>query len=55
MDLFCANILKDQPQWRDKSMGLSKLVIVRQYVTRQWMDEDAVKLRRIGSIKEKGF
>ena len=29
-DCFCANILEDQVQWRDKPYGLSKLVIVRQ-------------------------
>ena len=51
-DLFCANILEDQAQWRDKTNGLSQLVIVRQCVSRQCMDEDARKLRRIGSIKE---
>ena len=26
-DFFCANILEDQAQWRDKSKGVSKLVI----------------------------
>ena len=26
-DFFCANILEDQAQWRDKTMGLSKLII----------------------------
>ena len=40
IDLFCVNILEDQVQWRDKTKGLSKLVIVRQCVSRQWMDED---------------
>ena len=35
-----------------KNKGLSKLVIVKQCVSRQWMDENARKLRRIGSIKE---
>ena len=54
-DLFCANILEDQAQWRDKTKGLSKLVIVKQCVSRQWMDEEARRLRRIGSIKEIGF
>ena len=51
-DFFCANILENQAQWRDKTKGLSKLIIVKQCVSRQWMDEDARKLRRIGSIKE---
>ena len=51
---FCANILKNQAQWRDKTKGLSK-IILRQCVSHQWMDEDARKLRRIGSIKEIGF
>ena len=51
-DFFCTNILEDQAQWRDKTNGLSKLVIVKQCVSRQWMDEDARKPRRIGSIKE---
>ena len=55
IDLFCTNILEYQAQWRDKTNELSKLVIVRQYVSRQWMDEDARKLRRIGSINEIGF
>ena len=54
-DFFCANILKDQAQWRDKTKGLSKLVIVRQCMSCQWMVDDARKLRRIGSIKEIGF
>ena len=26
-NFFCANILKNQAQWRDKTKGLSKLVI----------------------------
>ena len=52
---FCANILEDQAQWRDKTKGLSKLVIVRQCVSRQWMDEEARRLRIINSIKEIGF
>ena len=55
IDFFCANILEDQAQWSDKTKGLSKLVIVKQCMSRQWMDEDARKLRRIGSIKEIGF
>ena len=54
-DLFCTNILEGKAQWRDKSKGLSKLVIVKQCISRQWMDEEARKLRRIGSIKEIGF
>ena len=54
-DFFCANILEDRIQWRDKTKGLNKLVIVKQCVSRQWMDEDAMKLRRIGSIKDIGF
>ena len=32
-----------------------KLVIVKHCVSRQWMDEEARRLRRIGSIKEIGF
>ena len=52
IDFFCANILEDQAQWRDETKGLSKLVIIRQCVSRQWMDEEARRLRRIGSIKE---
>jgi len=52
---FCANILEAQAQWCDKTKGLSKLVIVRQCTSRQWMDEDARKQRRIGSINEIGF
>ena len=54
-DFFCANILEDQAQWHDKTKGLSKLVIVKQCVSRQWMDEEARRLRRIGGIKEIGF
>ena len=52
-DLFCANILVDQAQWRDKTKGLSKLVIVKQCVSHQWMDEEAQRLRMIGSIKKR--
>ena len=55
IDFFCANIHEEQAQWRDKTNGLSKLMIVRQCMSRQWMEEDARKLRRIGSIKEIGF
>ena len=47
-DFFCAYIL-------DKTKGLRKLVNVKQCVSRQWMDEEARRLRRIGSIKETGF
>ena len=47
-----AKIFEDQAQWRDKTKGLRKLVIVKQYVSRQWMDEGARNIRRIGSIKE---
>ena len=54
-DFFCANILEDQAQWPNKTKELSKLVIIRQSVSRQWMDEDARKLRRVGSIKEIDF
>ena len=53
-DFLCANILEDQAQWRDKTKGLSNHVIVKQCVSRQWMDEVARKLRRIGSINEIG-
>ena len=38
-------------KWHDKTKGLSKLVIIRQCVSHQWMDEDARKLRWICSIK----
>ena len=38
-NFFCANILEDQAQWRDKTNGLSKLVIVTECVSHQWMDE----------------
>ena len=44
-----------QARWRDKTKGLSKLVIVKQCVSRLWMDEEAMKLRGIGNIKEIGF
>ena len=54
-NFFCVNILEDQVQWRDKTKGLSKFVIVKQWVSRHWMDEEARRLRRIGSIKEIGF
>ena len=54
-DLFCGNIHEDQAQWRDKTKGLSKLVIVKQSLNRQCMGEEARMLRRIGSIKEIGF
>ena len=54
-DFSCANILEDQAQWRDKTKGLSKLVIVKQCVSRQWMDEEARRLMKVGSIKEIGF
>ena len=53
-DFLGANTLEDQAQWRDKTKELSKLVIVKQCVSRQWLDEDARKLRRIGSIIEIG-
>ena len=32
IDFFCTNILEDQAQWRDKTKGLSKLVIAKQLV-----------------------
>ena len=48
-------LLRQYPQWRYKTKGLSKLVIVRQCVSRQWMDEDVRELRRVGSIREIGF
>ena len=38
-----------------KTKGLIKLIIVKQCVSRQWMDEDARKLKWIVSIKEIGF
>ena len=49
------NMLESQAQWRDITKGLSNLVIVLQCVSRQWMDEDARKLRMIGNIKDIGF
>ena len=52
MTSFCANILEVQAQWRDKTKELSKHVMVKQRVRRQWMDEEARRLRRIGSIKD---
>ena len=51
-DFFCANILEDQAQWRDKTKGLSKLIIVKQCMSHQWMDEEARRLRRIASIRD---
>ena len=54
-DFLCANILEDRAQCRDKTKALSNLVIVEQCVSRQWMDEGARKLGRIGSIKAIGF
>ena len=51
-NILCASILEDQAQWRDKTKGLSNLLIVSQYVSHRWMDEGARKLTRIGSIKE---
>ena len=37
-DFFCANILEDQAQWRDKTKGLNKLVIVNNaWVVNGWM------------------
>ena len=54
-NFFCANNLEVRAQWRDKTKGLSELVIVKQCVSRQWIDEEARRLRRIGSIKEIGF
>ena len=50
-NFFCANILEVQAQWRDKSKGLSKLIIINQCMSRQRTDDDA----RIGNIKEIGF
>ena len=54
-DFLCANILEDQAQWRDKTKGLSNPVIAKHCMSRQWMDDDARKFKRIGSIKEIGF
>ena len=48
-------MLEVQAKWRNETKGLSKLVIIKQCVSRQWMDEEARRLRRIGSIKEIGF
>ena len=50
---FCANILEEHAQWRDKTKGLSKRVIVKHCVSCQ--EEEARRLTRLGSIKEIGF
>ena len=52
-DFLCTNILEDLAQWRDKTKGLSNLVIVKPCVSRQWMDEGAWTLRMIGGITER--
>ena len=52
---FSANILEDRAQWRDKNQGIKQTRNRKQCVSRQWMDEEARRLRRIGSIKEIGF
>ena len=46
---------QDQAKWHGKTKGLNKLIIVEECVSRQWMDEEARRLRRIGGIKEMGF
>ena len=54
-DFFSANILEGLAQWRDKTKGLSKLVIENNaLVVNGWMKKLG-GLRRIGSIKEIGF
>ena len=52
---FCANIIEDQAQWHDKNQGIKQTRNRKQCVSRQWLDEEARWLRRIGSIKEIGF
>ena len=51
-NFFCANILENQAQWRDK---INQSHNRKQCVSRQRMDGKARRLRRIGSIKEIGF
>ena len=48
-EFLCANILKDQAQWCDKTNGLSNLVILKQCASCQWMNDGAMKLRTVGS------
>ena len=50
MTSFAQISFQDQAQWHDKTNGLSKLIIVKQCMSQQWMDEDTRKLRRLGSI-----
>ena len=52
-NFFCANILENQAQWCDKTINQSHNR--KQCVSRQRMDEEARRLRRIGSIKDIGF
>ena len=55
-DFLCGNILEGQANWRDKTKGLSNLIIVKQSTIYQRMDVGARKLiRRLGSIKGIGF
>ena len=54
-DLFCTNILKDHAQWHDKNQGIKQTHDRKQCVSRQRMDKEAKRLRRIGSIKEIDF
>ena len=55
MTSFAPVSLKIKVSGATKTKGFSKLVIERQCVSRQWMGEEARRLRRIGSIKEIGF
>ena len=55
MTSFAPISSKDHAQWCDKIKGSNKFVIVKQCMSHQWMDEEARRLRRIGSIKETGF
>ena len=51
-DFLCANIFEDQAQWRDRTKGLSNLVIIKQCARcRLRMDDDAKDQRRICSFK----
>ena len=54
-DFVYANILEDQAQGRDKTQGIKQTRNRKLRESRQWMDEEARRLRRIGSIKEIGF
>ena len=40
---------------KDQAQGIKQICNRKQRVSRQWMDEEARRLRRMGSIKEIGF